>query len=95
MTLTKSDLIDSIHNQCDQPKKASLTIVESILEIMKKTLESGEDIMISGFGKFCVKEKGDRKGRNPKTGENMMLNSRKVVTFRLSGVLKEKVNGNL
>jgi len=62
------------------------------LEIMKKTLENGEDILISGFGKFCVKAKKERKGRNPATGDDMMLAPRKVVTFKCSGKLREKIN---
>jgi integration host factor subunit alpha len=63
------------------------------LEIIKRTLESGEDVMISGFGKFCVKEKKQRKGRNPATGKDMMLEPRKVVTFRCSRQLRYKING--
>ena len=59
---------------------------------MKKTLESGEDVMISGFGKFCVKNKKERRGRNPATGDDMMLRPRKVVTFKCSGNLREKIN---
>ncbi len=93
MTLTKADLIDSIYNQIDLPKAKSAHLVESVLEIIKKTLESGEDILISGFGKFSVKEKNDRRGRNPHTREDLMLDARRVVTFRCSGVLRDKING--
>jgi integration host factor subunit alpha len=93
MTLTKADLIDSIYNQVDLPKKKSLQLVESILEIIKRTLENGEDVLISRFGKFSVKEKNKRKGRNPQTGEDLMLDSRRVVTFKCSGVLRDKING--
>ncbi|MEE8430551.1 MAG: integration host factor subunit alpha [Candidatus Desulfatibia sp.] len=71
----------------------SVETVEILLEIIKKTLESGEDILISGFGKFCVKEKAERRGRNPATGGDMMLPPRKVVTFKCSGKLRDKVNG--
>jgi len=60
---------------------------------MKNTLENGEDILISGFGKFCVKDKKERRGRNPQTGEDKMLGARRVVTFKCSGVLKDKING--
>jgi integration host factor subunit alpha len=67
-------------------------LTETLLEIIKKNLEDGEDIMISGFGKFCVKEKKERRGRNPATGEDMMLAPRKVVTFTCSGKLREKIN---
>ena len=59
---------------------------------MKKTLESGDDVMISNFGKFCVKEKRERRGRNPSTGQEMILKPRKVVTFKCSGTLREKIN---
>jgi len=60
---------------------------------MKRSLESGEDVMISGFGKFCVKEKKERRGRNPSTGEDMVLEPRKVVTFKCSGNLRDRING--
>jgi integration host factor subunit alpha len=70
-----------------------LEITETLLEIIKKSLESGEDVLVSGFGKFCVKEKRERRGRNPSTGEDMMMRSRKVLTFRCSGKLRKKING--
>jgi len=92
MTLTKADLKELIHDRHNFSRKESDTIVEGLLEIIKRTLESGEDVMISGFGKFCVKEKNERMGRNPATGENLMLESRKVVVFRCSPVLRDKVN---
>ena len=93
MTLTKTELIDTIYNQLDVPKTKSTQVVESLTEIIKKTLESGEDVLISGFGKFCVKEKMKRKGRNPQTGNDLMLDARRVVTFKCSGRLKNKLNG--
>jgi len=93
MTLTKIQIVESIQNQTGFPKNRSSEIVETLLEIIKRTLESGEDVLISGFGKFCVKEKNERKGRNPATGEDLMLEPRKVVTFRCSGKLREIVNG--
>ncbi len=93
MTLTKADLIDSTYNQVGLPKTKSAEVVDSLLEIIKKTLENGEDVLISRFGKFCVKEKGKRRGRNPQTGEDLMLGERRVVTFRCSGRLREKING--
>jgi len=68
-------------------------VVESLIEIIKKTLESGEDVLISGFGKFCVKGKRERRGRNPQTGNDLMLGERRVVTFKCSGRLKNKING--
>ncbi|MCJ7539626.1 MAG: integration host factor subunit alpha [Desulfobacterales bacterium] len=75
-------------------RNKSIETVETLLEIMKQTLASGEDVMVSGFGKFCVKEKSERKGRNPATGGDMMLAPRKVVTFRCSGKLRKRVNGS-
>ncbi len=76
-------------------KNKSSETVEALLEIMKETLASGEDVLISGFGKLCVKEKRERRGRNPATGEDMMLDARKVVTFKCSGKLRERVNGKV
>ena len=94
MTLTKKHLIESVYNNGGHSKNKSIELIESLLEIIKSTLESGEDVLISGFGKFCVKEKGKRKGgRNPKTGESAIINARRVVTFQCSGVLREKING--
>ena len=87
MTLTKVQIVESIRNQTGFPKNRSSEIVETLLEIIKSTLESREDVMISGFGKFCVREKAERKGRNPATGDDLMLRARKVVTFRCSGVM--------
>ncbi len=92
MALTKVHIITSIQNQLNIPKNRSSEIVESLLEIIKSTLESGEDVLISGFGKFCVREKSERRGRNPATGEDMMLEPRRVVTFRCSGKLRDRVN---
>ena len=92
MALTKSQITDAIAKQNGFTKKQSTETVETILEIIKSTLASGEDVLISGFGKFCVKEKRERKGRNPATGEDMMLASRRVVTFRCSGKLKDRIN---
>ncbi len=93
MALTKEHIVNEIYNQLDLPKNQSIEVVESLLEIIKRTLESGEDVLISGFGKFCIKEKRQRKGRNPQTSDEMMLRARRVVTFRCSGVLRDKING--
>ena len=93
MTLNKANLIDSMYNQVGLPKTRSAEVIDSLSEIIKKTLENGEDVLISGFGKFCVKEKGNRRGRNPQTGKDLMLGERRVVRFRCSPVLKDKVNG--
>jgi len=94
MTLTKAQMVETIQNQTGFSKNRSLEIVETLLEIIKRTLASGEDVLASGFGKFCVKEKKERKGRNPATGDAMMLEPRKVVTFKCSGKLREMVNSN-
>ncbi len=92
MTLTKDRIIDSIYKNTDLMKSEAAQALQSLLEIMKQTLSSGEDILISGFGKFCVKEKKERRGRNPETGNDMILEARRVVTFKWSGKLKEKLN---
>lgn len=92
MTLTKPDIIKKVRTSTKFSKKQSIKIFETLLEIMKKTLESGEDILISGFGRFCVKEKAERRGRNPATGDDLMLAPRRVVTFKCSGKLREKIN---
>jgi integration host factor subunit alpha len=94
MVLTKIQIVESIHSQIGFTQKGSSEIVETLLEIIKNTLESGEDVLISGFGKFCVKEKKERKGRNPASGDAMMLAPRKVVTFKCSGKLRDRINGN-
>ena len=93
MTLTKAMIIDVIHNQLGYPKNKSAELLEILLEIMKSTLEKGEDVLISGFGKFCVKDKQERRGRNPATGDDMLLSKRRVVTFRCSHLLRSKING--
>ena len=91
MTLTKSHLIEAIAEQNGFTKIKSKKTVETLLEIIKSTLASGDNVLISGFGKFCVKEKRERRGRNPATGEDMILAPRRVVTFRCS----EKLRDNL
>ena len=93
MSITKAHLINTIHNHLDIQKSKSTDLIESILETIKTTLASGEDVMITGFGKFYVKEKRKRRGRNPQTGEDLMLGSRKVVGFKCSGKLRERMNG--
>jgi integration host factor subunit alpha len=93
MTLTKDHLVNSLYNNLDVPKSKSTSIIETLLGTIKNTLENKEDVLISGFGKFCVKDKKDRRGRNPATGEDLTLEARRVVIFKCSGVLREKVNG--
>ena len=93
MTLTKSQIVEKIRTSTELPRNKSSDTVETLLEIIKRTLESGEDVLVSGFGKFRVKKKSERKGRNPATGDDMMLAPRSVVVFRCSGKLRKKVNG--
>ena len=83
-TLTKADIIASVQTENGYSLKKSTEIVETLLEILKHTLESGEDVLISGFYKFKVKEKGERRGRNPATNEDLILPWRKMVTFKCS-----------
>ena len=92
MTLTKAHIRDAIQNQLGLPKNRSAEMLEILLEIIKNNLEIGEDLLISGFGKFCVKDKRERRGRNPATGQDMMLDNRRVVTFKCSGKLRDKIN---
>ena len=92
MSLTKALLIDRVYNNCGCSKIRATELTESVLEIIKKSLESGEDMLIRGFGKFCVREKNERRGRNPATGEDLPLDARRVVTFRCSKVLKDRIN---
>jgi len=93
MALTKVDIIGKIVDQCNFSKKQATDVVEQLLEIIKANLESGDDVMVSGFGKFCVNTKKERRGRNPATGDDMMLRERKVVGFKWSGKLRDTVNG--
>ena len=92
MALTKSDIVATVH-ELGFTKKKSVDIIEALLEIIKSTLEKSEDVLISGFGKFCVKHKKQRRGRNPATGEDLILRERKVITFKCSGKLRSKING--
>ena len=93
MSITKAKIVDAVAEQNGYPKKQSVNTIETLLEIIKRSLETGEDVLISRFGKFCVKEKQERRGRNPATGEDMMLEPRRVVTFRCSRQLRDKING--
>jgi integration host factor subunit alpha len=92
MALTKERIIEELRNT-DLKKSEASKVTQSVLEIIKRTLESGENVLISGFGKFYVKEKKARRGRNPQTGEDLMLRPRRVVNFQCSTVLKDKING--
>jgi integration host factor subunit alpha len=94
MTLTKANIVEAVAHQNGFTRKISTETVETLLEFIKSTLASGEDVLISGFGKFCVKQKEQRRGRNPETGEDMILAPRRVVTFRCSGKLRATINKN-
>lgn len=91
MALTKNDIVTKIH-ELGFTKKKSIDIIESLLETIKSTLENDDDVLVSGFGKFCIKSKNKRRGRNPATGNDLMLRERKVVTFKCSGKLRNKIN---
>ena len=91
MALTKNDIVTRVHS-LGFTKNKSVKIIEALLEIIKSTLEKGEDVLLSGFGKFCVKQKNKRRGRNPATGDDLTLKERKVVTFKCSGKLRDKIN---
>ncbi len=93
MTLTKAQIVDQIRDRIGFTRNETIEIVETLMEFMKSSLESGDDVLISGFGKFCVRNKRKRRGRNPATGDDMILDARRVVMFKCSGVLREKVNG--
>ena len=92
MTTTKSDLIQAVAEANGFPLNRAVEIIEILLELIKAKLAAGEDVLISGFGKFCVKSKRERRGRNPATGEDMMLEARRVVTFKCSGQLRDIIN---
>ena len=92
MALTKNDIVAAVH-ELGFTKKKSVDLIESLLEIIKSALEASEDVLISGFGKFCVKQKSERRGRNPATGQDLILRERRVVTFKCSGKLRNKING--
>ncbi len=95
MASTKADLAKKIGDDCGFMKGEATEIVEKLLGIIKDTLIAGEDVMISGFGKWTVKEKHARRGRNPQTGEHIVLDARRVVTWRYSPVLKEACNNRI
>jgi integration host factor subunit alpha len=93
MTLTKAEIAEQVHKQLGRNKKESARMVQALFEIIKDSLENGKDVMISGFGKFSIRDRGERSGRNPLTGDTIMLSAKKVVTFKCSGKLREKING--
>ena len=92
MALTKIEIVDMLNEHIGIPKVECIRIVESFFDIIKSELEKGNPVMISGFGKWTVKTKRERKGRNPQTGEVLSIKARKVVTFKESAVLKDTLN---
>jgi len=92
MTLTKAQIVEMISENNGFTRNKSVDVLETLIEIIKRNLASGEDVLISGFGKFCVKDKHQRRGRNPATGEELMLDPRKVITFKCSGKLRQAIN---
>ncbi len=93
MALTKNEIVDRV-SELGHNRKKACSIVDSLIEVLKKTLEDGDDILVSGFGKFCVKDKNSRRGRNPVTGDDVVLRERRVVTFRCSKKLRDRINGD-
>ena len=94
MTITKTKLAEAVSKKSELTKSDAISSVESLLEIIKKTLASGESLLISGFGKFKIKEKKKRKGRNPQTGNDLILDARRIVTFKCSNKLRDAINGD-
>ncbi len=92
LALTKENIISQVYETTQLPKNRSRDVVETALELMKSTLEGGEDLLVSGFGKFMVKDKKARRGRNPQTREDLRLRARRVVVFKTSGVLRRRIN---
>lgn len=92
MTLTKDAIVEAVARENGFARIRSVEIVETLIEVIKNALASGENVLVSGFGKFNVKEKRSRRGRNPQTGDSMMLDRRRVVTFHCSGNLRKKIN---
>jgi integration host factor subunit alpha len=92
MTATKSDLVNAVAEANGFPLNRSVEIIEILLELIKTKLAASDDVLISGFGKFCVKKKRERRGRNPAISEDMLLKARRVVTFKCSGQLRDKIN---
>ena len=92
MALVKSDLIQSLYDHCGLSKQKSEVLVERIFELIKESLQSGEDVLVSGFGKFCVRKKAPRRGRNPATREDLPLDARTVITFKCSPRMRDRVN---
>ena len=93
MTITKDSLVEMVHNEIGLNKREAKELIESFFEQIKKSLEEGDDIKLSGFGNFNLRDKAPRPGRNPKTGEEVTISSRRVVTFKSGLKLKSKLEG--
>ena len=93
MTITKDSLVEMVHNEIGLNKREAKELIESFFEQIKKSLEEGNDIKLSGFGNFNLRDKAPRPGRNPKTGEEVTISSRRVVTFKSGLKLKSKLEG--
>ena len=93
MVITKEKLVSIVCDKCSFSRQESVRIVEEVFQILKETLEKGEKVKIAGFGNFVTREKRPRKGRNPQTGEEMMISGRRVLTFKPSANLRKVVNG--
>jgi integration host factor subunit alpha len=92
VAMTKADIVEKIYEKVGISKKESAELVEQVFDLIKVTLEAGEKIKIAGFGNFIVKEKADRRGRNPQTGDEIVISARKILTFKPSQVLKAEIN---
>jgi integration host factor subunit alpha len=91
--MTKQDLVENIRAKCNLQRKEAEVIMTSVLDIIKESLASGEEVKLSGFGKFVIQQKNDRTGRNPQTGEPLTITARKILTFKPSTLLKQEING--
>ena len=90
--MTKVDIVSSVYEKVGFSKKEAVRVVETIFDILKEALERGEKVKISGFGNFMVRSKRARRGRNPQTGDDIEISSRKILTFKPSQVLKNELN---
>jgi integration host factor subunit alpha len=90
--MTKADIFEKVSEKLGLSKKESAELVEAVFALIKSTLESGEKLKIAGFGNFEVKQKADRRGRNPQTGETITIEARRILTFKPSQVLKSAIN---
>lgn len=92
MTITKQNLVEQIHEKLGYSKKEASELLESTIDIIKNTLASGDDVKVAGFGVFTIKQKADRRGRNPQTGETLIITARRVLSFKSSHLLKKAIN---